>query len=613
MSIEKPTFEQPKKPERGVEQDRLAFVEAARNIEIGEIETEFDEKSVENLTSELDASKLLILGEMHGVKENADIIYTLFKKFGFKKLALEWDTELQAKAQIFLETGELDFDAIKDSPDGRITAGHFALFKKLKDEGLLEALVFFDGKTQSGEWDERDANMAENILANLSDSKTLAVAGNLHAQTEPIVFDETEHHPMGENVKKQIPAVPSGKIKYLTGQYHNYGVKDFREKPEGVDLPKAKFYKSDEGIYVFELPEAHAAAVPNPKEVLPDVSEEQSAETLESIKKSKYELADAKHELVSKYQPKFLAKGGEHIIYELPEHPDVVVKVRTASLKKVLEWNTEHGQPLDSLPDEIEPRAREYLKEEAERYQQLKKYFGSDHVPSQKEFLLKVPITENILREIYEGNPPAITSQVWSIVMVQKRVDALNDPSRLAIVAGYAEQSEVPEDIYKQATEHFIFSKNPGQKMEKEQFLQVQSHNDLRNLLEKAEGDENLKKDLKDLVERMVAYTQETGEIFDLAGQDNIILFQKDGKWSFSLVDTRYPGESKMIEKARAALSKLSEGNELDEHEKNILLNTFNFVRTVNGLAEQVGVEKRINIVPEGMTQRDIDFLSMLR
>jgi hypothetical protein len=326
-----------------------------------------------------------------------------------------------------------------------------------------------------------------------------------------------------------------------------------------------------------------------------------------------YELSDVEHELTAKYQPKFLAKGGEHIIYEIPEHPNVVVKVRTASLKKMLEWNVEHGQPLDSLPAEIEPRAREYLKEEAERYQQLKKYFGPDHVPSQREFLIKVPITEKILGELYDGNPPATTNEVWSIVMVQKRVDALSDPDRLAIVAGYAEHGEVPEDLYKQATDHLIFSQSSDQEMETAQFLQVQSHNDLRNLLEKAGSDENLKNDLKDLVERMVAYTQETGEIFDLAGQDNIILFQKDGEWSYSLVDTRYPGESKTVEKARATLSKLSEGNELDEHEKNILLNTFNFVRTINGLAEQVGVEKRINIVPEGIAQGNIDFLSLLR
>ncbi len=279
-------FIQPEKIEdvRNVEQNRLAFVEAIKNIEIGEIDTEFDERSVESLVSELGKAKLLLLGETHGVKENADIIYTLFKKFGFKKLALEWNKELQEQAEKFLQTGELNFEAIKDSPDGRITAGHFALLKKLKDEGLLEALVCFDGETPSADWDTRDANMAKNIIANLTDGTTLVVAGNLHTQVESITFEgeKEEHHPMGENVKKQIPDVPSGKIKYLTGQFHNYGTRDFREKPEGVKLPKARFYKSDDGVYSFELPEAHVAIVPNPTEVLPAGKESQS-ETLESV------------------------------------------------------------------------------------------------------------------------------------------------------------------------------------------------------------------------------------------------------------------------------------------------------------------------------------------
>ncbi len=266
-------FEQSSNTEnpRNVEQDRLTFVEAIRNIEISEIDTEFDAKSVENLVTELGEARLLLLGETHGVKENADIIYTLFKKFGFKKLALEWSTELLVQVEKFLQTGELDFEAIKDSPDGRITAGHFALLKKLKDEGLLEALICFDGEKQSADWDTRDVNMAKNIITNLANSTTLVVAGNLHTQVNPITFDDEteEHHPMGENVKKQIPNVPSGKIKYLSGQFHNFGKGDFGEKPEGVELPKARFYKSDDGIYSFDLPEAHVAVVPNPSEVLP--------------------------------------------------------------------------------------------------------------------------------------------------------------------------------------------------------------------------------------------------------------------------------------------------------------------------------------------------------
>ncbi len=270
---------------RNVEQDRLAFVEAIKNIETDEIDTEFDERSVESLVSELGKAKLLLLGETHGVKENADIIYTLFKKFGFKKLALEWDKKLKAQAEKFLAIGELDFETIKDSPDGRITAGHFALLKKLKDEGLLEALVCFDSETPYVDWDTHDANMAKNILANVSDGPTLVVAGTWHTKVTPVIFEgETkENHPMGENVKKLIPDVPSGKIEYLTGQFHNFGTKDFEEKPEGVDLPKARFYKSDDGIYVFELPEAHVAIVPNPSEVLSNEENENQTEMLESV------------------------------------------------------------------------------------------------------------------------------------------------------------------------------------------------------------------------------------------------------------------------------------------------------------------------------------------
>ena len=263
-------FEQPPKQERNIDQDKLAFVEAIKNIEISEIDTEFDEKSVQSLASELNDAKLLLLGETHGVKENVNIIYTLFKKFGFKKMALEWSRKMREQVDRFLQTGELGFEVIQDSSDGRITAGHFALIKKLKDDGLLEAFVCFDEESPSDEWDARDANMAKNILVNVSDGTMLVIAGNLHTEVTPITFDDEkgEHHPMGENVKKQIPTVPSGEIKYITGQFHNFGTREFRPRTDGVELPKAKFYKSDDGLYYFELPEAHPAVVPNPSETL---------------------------------------------------------------------------------------------------------------------------------------------------------------------------------------------------------------------------------------------------------------------------------------------------------------------------------------------------------
>lgn len=259
------SFERPKQ-ERNLEADKASFIEAVSSIAIEEIPATFDGQATQELEESIEDNKLLILGEMHGVKENADVIYTLFKKFGFRQLALEWEPELKDVAEKYLESGELDFDAIKESPDGRITAGHFALLKKLKSEGMFERLVCFDGGSGGHGWNARDAAMARNILDNLSDTPTLVVAGNLHAKTEPITFNDEpgERHPMGENVKKEIPSVASGRIEYLTGQYHNYGTKEFARR-SNEELPSvARLYKDGDGLYVFELPKAHAASVPNP-------------------------------------------------------------------------------------------------------------------------------------------------------------------------------------------------------------------------------------------------------------------------------------------------------------------------------------------------------------
>ena len=91
------------------------------------------------------------------------------------------------------------------------------------------------------------------------------------------------------------------------------------------------------------------------------------------------------------------------------------------------------------------------------------------------------------------------------------------------------------------------------------------------------------------------------------------MLSQKDEKWTYTLVDTQFSGESKMVEKAKATLLKLSVGSEIDEQEKHVFLNILCFIWAINGLAEQVGVRKRINIIPEGMKQEAIDFLKIIR
>ena len=258
-------------PERNFKKDKQIFIETVNTICIEEIPTLFNETSVDQLRQNIELTKIFLLGEMHGVKENVDVIYTLFKKFGFRQLALEWRPELKEVAEKFLETGEIDFDVIKDSPDGRITAGHFALLKKLKSEGLLDNLVCFDRSMAGGSWNDRDAHMAQNILQSHAGLLTLVVAGNFHTKVEPLTFDNEagEQHPMGENIKKVIPDVSSGRIEFISGTWHNFGTHEIESTSLIEATVQATFHQGADGLYVYELPVAHAAIVPNPDERLP--------------------------------------------------------------------------------------------------------------------------------------------------------------------------------------------------------------------------------------------------------------------------------------------------------------------------------------------------------
>jgi hypothetical protein len=55
----------------------------------------------------LDSAGLLLLGEVHGVRENPLLIRALMKAFGLTSLALEWPEDLTPMIRAFLASGTL--------------------------------------------------------------------------------------------------------------------------------------------------------------------------------------------------------------------------------------------------------------------------------------------------------------------------------------------------------------------------------------------------------------------------------------------------------------------------------------------------------------------------
>src|SRR6516165_9480495 len=111
----------------------------------------------------LDDSGLLLLGEIHGARENPLLARALMQAFGITRLALEWDEDLAPVIEAFLATGTLADHWLLWLGDGRITAGHLAVLADRAAAGPLE-VILFDGVIGAGwSWSQRDEAMARRI------------------------------------------------------------------------------------------------------------------------------------------------------------------------------------------------------------------------------------------------------------------------------------------------------------------------------------------------------------------------------------------------------------------------------------------------------------------
>jgi hypothetical protein len=204
----------------------------------------------------LDASGLLLLGEMHGVRENPLLIRALMQAFGLTSLALEWPDDLAPISQAFL-AGE----PLADHPwlwggDGRITAGHLAVLAERSRAGPLD-VILFDGVIGAGwSWSQRDEAMARRLLAGSpSGARTLVVAGNAHTPTSPTDLGV----PLGACLARQRPGVREIRISYGSGRFWNIESRQFADRAS-VQGP-VRLYE-DTGELVLDLPRAAEAVVP---------------------------------------------------------------------------------------------------------------------------------------------------------------------------------------------------------------------------------------------------------------------------------------------------------------------------------------------------------------
>jgi hypothetical protein len=223
------------------------------------VDVALEPAALESAMESIQDAGLLFVGESHGVRENPDVLYVLAVELGARAIALEWShEEMQAPLDDFLVTGSFDFEALWSlAPtaeffcgDGRISAGHFAVLERLRNEDRLDQVIAadrLDPDPLPDDWQLRDREMAARLLAEWDARLPLLVlVGGLHAE-----LDAAEGVTMAMVVARECPGVQSAIIHYVHGSAWARGrAYDVAAEP----LPQ--------GPIVVRLPEATEAVVP---------------------------------------------------------------------------------------------------------------------------------------------------------------------------------------------------------------------------------------------------------------------------------------------------------------------------------------------------------------
>ena len=193
---------------------------------------QLDIKHLDLLLPALQKSNLIIHGEIHGIKENANIVYTLVKKTCIQRLAIE------ASPTVFdfinsVKINSYDFSLV-DEDLFDLSVLSLEMIKTiaiLLQQNQLKELVFIDTFFDNLDEDaiippspqEREEQLAKNILGIDGSLPTLCIMGQWHTQPKVVTDGGTRHESALYRLREVKPNVPFIHNIYRQGELFNDG------------------------------------------------------------------------------------------------------------------------------------------------------------------------------------------------------------------------------------------------------------------------------------------------------------------------------------------------------------------------------------------------------
>ena len=180
----------------------------------------------------LQNSNLIVYGEIHGIKENADIVYTLVRKLGTQRLAIEASPTVlnfinSVKAKVY-DFSLVDEDLFESSI---LSIEMIKTIAILLQQGQLKELVLIDTFFDILDKDavilpspqEREEQLVENIRSIDDSLPTLCIMGQWHTQPNVVKNDKIIHKSALYRLRKVKPNVPFVHNIYRQGELFNDG------------------------------------------------------------------------------------------------------------------------------------------------------------------------------------------------------------------------------------------------------------------------------------------------------------------------------------------------------------------------------------------------------
>jgi len=309
--------------------------------------------------------------------------------------------------------------------------------------------------------------------------------------------------------------------------------------------------------------------------------------------------------LIEKYRPEYFSRGGEHLVYKVPDHPDVVIKASTHKITNILsEYYADQAPEPNELKEKVESEFTSEIAIKNKEVAYLRETFGKEHTLAERRYLMQVPVTKEIISALYDNDHFKRTlpgtfgdaKEVWTHVIVQSFTPEASNPERLSFSFGGLVESDLKDaELYDEVTRATVGTETIPDFEAK--FLNLQDSSpkkDLTKILEDSKMDESLLQVVSDFVKKAIEYSSKTGQILALGGSDNVFFYKRDGVWNYILMDVVPIPSEKILEESRALETKISSGECLSPRERFLLERALNYVRVINGSAQVLGLKERI-------------------